>query len=96
MKREVSRILGKGGRGVLILAAVSLIVFGAASGHAANFPKMEIKLGHSGVVDMSYHKGSVKFAELMKERTGGMWIELQRVSRRIFARLLSSTRSAVA
>jgi tripartite ATP-independent transporter DctP family solute receptor len=35
------------------------------------FPKMEVKLGHSGVVDMSYHKGSVKFAELMKERTGG-------------------------
>jgi len=37
----------------------------------AAFPKMEIKLGHSGVVEMSYHKGSVKFAELMKERTGG-------------------------
>jgi tripartite ATP-independent transporter DctP family solute receptor len=35
------------------------------------FPKMDVKLGHSGVVDMSYHKGSVKFAELMKERTGG-------------------------
>jgi tripartite ATP-independent transporter DctP family solute receptor len=41
----------------------------AAAGTA--FPKMDIKLGHSGVVDMSYHKGSVKFAELMKERTGG-------------------------
>ncbi|MHB0867935.1 MAG: TRAP transporter substrate-binding protein [Chloroflexota bacterium] len=38
---------------------------------APSFPKMDIKLGHSGVVDMSYHKGSVKFAELVKERTGG-------------------------
>ena len=35
------------------------------------FPKMDVKLGHSGVVEMSYHKGSLKFAELMKERTGG-------------------------
>jgi len=41
----------------------------AAAGTA--FPKMDVKLGHSGVVEMSYHKGSVKFAELMKERTGG-------------------------
>lgn len=38
---------------------------------AATFPKMDIKLGHSGVVEMSYHKGSVKFSELVKERTGG-------------------------
>jgi TRAP-type transport system periplasmic protein len=32
---------------------------------------MNIKMGHAGVVDMSYHKGSLRFAELMKERTGG-------------------------
>jgi tripartite ATP-independent transporter DctP family solute receptor len=32
---------------------------------------MDIKLGHSGVLEMSYHKGSLKFAELMKERTNG-------------------------
>ncbi|MFI5338333.1 MAG: TRAP transporter substrate-binding protein [Candidatus Methylomirabilales bacterium] len=32
---------------------------------------MNIKLGHAGVVDMSYHKGSLRFAELMKVRTGG-------------------------
>src|SRR5512133_1156076 len=38
---------------------------------AAQFPKMDIKLGHPGVLDMSYHKGAVKFSELMKERTGG-------------------------
>lgn len=38
---------------------------------APKFEKMEIKLGHSGVVDMNYHKASVKFSELVKERTGG-------------------------
>ena len=44
-----------------------------APGAAATttFPKMTIKLGHPGVLEMSYHKGSVKFAELMKERTNG-------------------------
>ena len=34
-------------------------------------PTMNIKMGHAGVVDMSYHKGALRFAELMKERTGG-------------------------
>ena len=71
MKRRAEGILARGGKGILVLAVVSLIVFGVTSGYAANFPKMNIKLVHSGVVDMSYHKGSVKFAELMKERTGG-------------------------
>ncbi len=37
----------------------------------AQFPKMDIKLGHGGVLDMSYHKGAVKFSELVKERTNG-------------------------
>ena len=76
MKKEAEGFLGKGGKGILVLAVIIFIVFGMTFGHAAepakgSFPKMEIKLGHSGVVDMSYHKGSVKFAELMKERTGG-------------------------
>ena len=73
MKREVTGFLGKRGKGILILAVAGLIVFGMALGQAAaaGFPKMDIKLGHSGVLDMSYHKGSLKFAELMKERTGG-------------------------
>jgi TRAP-type transport system periplasmic protein len=38
---------------------------------APKFEKMEIKLGHVGVVEMNYHKANVKFAELVKERTGG-------------------------
>ena len=75
MKREVTGFLGKRGKGILVLTVAGLIVFGltigqAASVAAASFPKMDIKLGHSGVLDMSYHKGSLKFAELMKERTG--------------------------
>jgi DUF1009 family protein len=43
----------------------------AAPAAAVTFPKMDVKLGHGGVLDMSYHKGAVKFSELMKERTNG-------------------------
>ncbi len=32
---------------------------------------MNITLGHAGVAEMSYHKASLRFAELMKDRTGG-------------------------
>ena len=38
---------------------------------ATQFPKMTLKLGNAGVTDMSYNQGSLKFAELVKERTGG-------------------------
>jgi tripartite ATP-independent transporter DctP family solute receptor len=58
--------------GVLIVLAFFVLGWILPStATAAEFPKMEVKLGHSGVVEMSYHKGSVRFAELMKERTGG-------------------------
>jgi TRAP-type C4-dicarboxylate transport system substrate-binding protein len=66
--------MGKRSQGwlVAIVALVWVLAWGVTPASAgAAFPKMEIKLGHSGVVEMSYHKGSVKFAELMKERTGG-------------------------
>ncbi len=43
----------------------------AAAQPAANFPKMEIRLGHTANTDLNYHKGSVKFADLVKERTNG-------------------------
>jgi tripartite ATP-independent transporter DctP family solute receptor len=66
MSRNVSRWAAIGTLAVLLLA-----LWGTATATAATFPKMDVKLGHSGVVDMSYHKGSLKFAELMKERTGG-------------------------
>jgi len=60
-------------RWLTVLAILAVLCAWAVAPVAAGtaFPKMDVKLGHSGVVDMSYHKGSVKFAELMKERTGG-------------------------
>jgi len=60
-------------RWLAVLAVLAVLCAWVATPAAAGtaFPKMDVKLGHSGVVDMSYHKGSVKFAELMKERTGG-------------------------
>jgi TRAP-type transport system periplasmic protein len=56
-----------------ILFAVSLVVStgGTALAGAASFPKMEIKAGHQGAPTMSYTFGVAKFAELVKERTGG-------------------------
>ena len=62
----------RGSRGLAVLAIVALgISAWALPAAAGEFPKMDIKLGHSGVLEMSYHKGSLKFAELMKERTNG-------------------------
>ncbi len=52
-------------------AAATTAPAAAPAAASVTFPKMDIKLGHAGVLDMSYHKGSVKFSELMKERTGG-------------------------
>lgn len=43
----------------------------AAAPATGNFPKTEIRLGHTANTDLNYHKGSVKFADLVKERTGG-------------------------
>jgi tripartite ATP-independent transporter DctP family solute receptor len=56
--------------GLVVLMALGLWG-GAYPAGAGEFPKMDIKLGHSGVLEMSYHKGSLRFAELMKERTNG-------------------------
>lgn len=53
-----------------LLGAVSLLLSVAPTG-AADFPKMNIKLGTVAVGDPFYHKGSLKFAELVKERTQG-------------------------
>ena len=62
----------RGSRGLAVLAIMALgISAWALPAAAGEFPKMDIKLGHSGVLEMSYHKGSLKFAELMKERTNG-------------------------
>ena len=69
MSRRVARFPGLIVMTVLI--TVMLIASGSTVFAQTKYPKMAIKLGHVGVLDMSYHKASVKFAELMKERTGG-------------------------
>lgn len=56
---------------VIVFIAGMLVAVGSTASAQTKYPKMDIKLGHAGVVDMSYHKASVKFSELMKERTGG-------------------------
>ncbi len=54
---------------ILVLAAITVTPCGAAA--AATFPKMNIKLGTVAVGEPFYHRGSVKFSELVKERTAG-------------------------
>jgi hypothetical protein len=44
--------------GLVVLMALGLWG-GACPAGAGEFPKMDVKLGHSGVLEMSYHKGSL-------------------------------------
>ncbi|NTW37044.1 MAG: TRAP transporter substrate-binding protein [Syntrophobacteraceae bacterium] len=54
----------------LLFAGLAFSPRGSIAG-APSFPKMDIKLAHVIPVETSVNKGSVKFSELMKERTGG-------------------------
>ncbi len=55
-----------------ISVALALVALGAGPALAgAAFPKMDIKAGHQGAPTMSYTHGVAKFAELVKQRTGG-------------------------
>ncbi len=59
-------------RASLLLAGMIMSAVGAEGGAAAPaFPKMTINLGTVAAGDPFYHKGSLKFAELVKERTQG-------------------------
>jgi tripartite ATP-independent transporter DctP family solute receptor len=71
MSKQFVRFIGPAITGTLVAAALVVCGWQSTASAQGKFPKMEIKLGHVGVLDMSYHKASVKFAELMKERTGG-------------------------
>jgi TRAP-type transport system periplasmic protein len=42
-----------------------------AAAAAASFPKLEIKLGHAQTTDTPWHRATLRFADLVKERTGG-------------------------
>ncbi len=60
--------------GSMVLAALGLAIIEVGDlpfAQAATFPKMTIKLGHVHQLGMSAHLGTVKFAELVKERTSG-------------------------
>lgn len=56
----------------LLLAAVLLasLVFSAAA-LAEKKPEFTLKLGHLANTEHTWHKGSVKFAELVEQKTGG-------------------------
>ena len=71
MFKRFVRLPGLALIGALVAAALVVCGWPSTASAQGKFPKMDIKLGHVGVLDMSYHKASVKFAELMKERTGG-------------------------
>ena len=60
--------------GSVILAALGLVIIEGADvpfADAAAFPNLTIKLAHVHQTTMSAHLGTIKFAELVKERTGG-------------------------
>jgi tripartite ATP-independent transporter DctP family solute receptor len=57
---------------VIVSCYASLIIFSSlATAADSAFPKMVWKLGVSVNPDFNFYKGSVKFSQLMKERTGG-------------------------
>ena len=59
-------------RALSILVGTMAMIATAGNALAADaFPKMNIRLGTVAVGDPFYHKGSLKFAELVKERTQG-------------------------
>ena len=68
MKR--SGLLRVGLVAVILFAGIILNPPQVFSG-TPNFPKMDIKMAHVIPVETSINKGSMRFAALMKERTGG-------------------------
>lgn len=58
-------------RSVMILPLATVLLASEAGAADTKFPKMTIRLGTVAVGDPFYHLGSLKFAELVKERTGG-------------------------
>jgi len=57
--------------GLLVLTLVAAV--GLLGGHAAaaTFPKTNIRFAHTGVAGIPFHEGVERFAQLVKERTGG-------------------------
>lgn len=53
---------------LILFTAVSIVSFGAG---AASAKAINLSLNHVGATDHPYHAGALKFAELIKEYTGG-------------------------
>jgi len=51
--------------------AVGVLTIFAGTTWAGTFPKVNIKFAHTGVPGIPFHEGVEKFAQLVKERTGG-------------------------
>ena len=69
MKKDALPILA-------LVTAVFLFALSTSALAGTTFPKMTLKFGHSGQPTQNNAKGVVKFAELVKERTGGA-VEIQ-------------------
>jgi TRAP-type transport system periplasmic protein len=51
----------------VVISMMPLVAYGGTP----SFPKVDIKLGHAMATETSSHQGTLKFAELVKQRTGG-------------------------
>ena len=63
------RSIGLAAFTLITLLTSTLLLFGTTS--AATFPKTNIRLAHTGVPGIPFHEGAERFAQLVKERTGG-------------------------
>ena len=65
---------------VIVLAMLTVVISGCASGEPVNEDSADktykFQVGHVVTTDHSYHLGLLKFAELAKEKSGGL-IELE-------------------
>ena len=59
-----------------LVGVVSLLMLASSVEAGTNFPKMVLKFGHSGRPGQNNSNGVLRFAELVKERTGGS-VEIQ-------------------
>jgi TRAP-type transport system periplasmic protein len=63
-------------RALVLASAISFLALASAAEAGTTFPKMVLKFGHSGQPGQNNSNGVLKFADLVKERTGGS-VEVQ-------------------
>ena len=57
--------------GIVVLLVPALVLLPGGMASAGTFPKTNIRFAHTGVPGIPFHEGVEKFAQLVKERTGG-------------------------